>query len=83
MSYFADTKCPKCGKVTQHHLGGYGFYGSDKTTNCSFCGYTYESIPNCLGMIPDRDNPPVLTLQQRLSKFSTEELEEELRRRRS
>lgn len=85
MSSFAKTKCPKCGAIKSHHLGGWGFFGNE-TTNCT-CGYTYENVPNCIENIPDRDddppkNPQVTTLHNRLSVFSTEELERELKRRR-
>lgn len=80
MSYFANTKCPKCGKVQQHHLGGWGFFGQE-TTKCSYCGFEYESVPNCMDMVPDRDDTPAQSSQSRFSKFTTEELEEELRRR--
>lgn len=34
-----------------------------------------------MDMVPDRDEPPVQSSQSRFSKFTTEELEEELRRR--
>lgn len=91
MSYFATTKCPKCGKEKQHHLGGLGFHGEEKTT-CSYCGHTYSSVNNCLDMTPDRDLPPSrskilasMSAQQssnHLAGFSTEELEKELQRRR-
>lgn len=80
MSYFADTKCPKCGKVQQHHLGGLGFFGHE-TTKCSYCGYEYKSIPNCMDMVLDRDDSPVQSSQSRFSMFTTEELERELMRR--
>lgn len=95
MSSFAKTKCPKCGAIKSHHLGGWGFYG-DETTICS-CGYKYQNVENCIEDIPDRDAPPMPSsrnrldefstkdieheLQNRLAKFSTEELEEELKRR--
>lgn len=48
---------------------------------CSYCGYEYESVPNCMDMVPDRDDPPIQSSQSRFAKFTTEELEEELRRR--
>ena len=64
MSYFADTKCPKCGKVQQHHLGGLGFFGHE-TTKCSYCGCEYESIPNCMDMVLDRDDSTVQSSQSR------------------
>lgn len=91
MSSFAKTKCPNCGAIKSHHLGGWGFYGNE-TTNCT-CGYTYQNVPNCIEDILDRDDDPpvvshgiqnlsVATLQSRLSVFTTEELERELKRRR-
>ena len=53
MSSFAKTKCPKCGNITAHHLGGLGFYGQLET-RCKKCGYTYDSVHNCIEDIPDR-----------------------------
>lgn len=94
MSYFATTKCPKCGKTKQHHLGGLGFYTAENT-QCPSCGYTYPSVPNCLDMNVDRADPPVRPkplanvsteelqkeLERRLADFSTADLERELQRR--
>lgn len=57
MSYFADVKCPKCGKVKQLHLGGYGFFGHDKEY-CSYCGFEFNSQVNCMNMEVDRDCYP-------------------------
>lgn len=79
MSSFAKTKCPNCGAIKSHHLGGLGFYGNE-TTICS-CGYKYQNVEKCIEDIPDRDDPPIPSLQSRLAKFSTEELKEELKRR--
>lgn len=84
MSSFAKTKCPKCGRVIQHHLGGFGFYGQE-TTKCSSCGYTYDSVQNCIEDIPDRDDRPVarsiIKEEIDLSTVSTDKLLEELRKR--
>ena len=80
MSSFAKTKCPRCGEIKSHHLGGWGFYGNE-TTICS-CGFMYRNVGNCIEDIPDRNNPPMPKLKSLLSKFSDEELEEELKRRR-
>jgi len=87
MSSFAKTRCPKCGNVTQHHLGGFGFYGQMET-HCKKCGFTYESVPNCIEEIPDRDDhTPQHSVDTKnlndvqLSKFSTKELLDELNRR--
>lgn len=54
MSYFADVKCPKCGKTKQLHLGGYGFYGHDKE-HCDYYGFDFDPQANCLNMEVDRD----------------------------
>lgn len=54
MSYFADIKCPKCGKIKQLHLGGYGFFGHDKE-HCDYCGFDFDPQINCLNMEVDRD----------------------------
>lgn len=54
MSYFADVKCPKCGKTKQLHLGGFGFYGHDKE-ECNYCGYEYNPQDNCTNCEQDRD----------------------------
>lgn len=78
MSYFATTKCPKCGKTKQHHLGVLGFY-TDENTICPYCGYTYPSVPNCLDINVDGDEPPVRA--NPLANVSTEELQKELKRR--
>lgn len=82
MSSFAKTKCPNCGAIKSHHLGGLGFYGHEKTV-CS-CGYEYENVTNCIEDILDRDDPPQRRMNRRgrLDEFTTQELEEELRRRR-
>jgi hypothetical protein len=80
MSSFAKTKCPNCGAITSYHLGGLGFY-TNETTFCS-CGCKYKNVENCIENILDRDDPPKPRLQSSLTNFSTEELEEELKRRR-
>lgn len=82
MSSFAKTKCPNCGAIKSHHLGGWGFFGNE-TTVCS-CGYKYENVTNCIEDIPDRDDPSErrMNRQSNLAEFTTQELEEELRRRR-
>lgn len=54
MSYFAQVKCPHCGKEKQMHLGGYGFFGVGKT-HCDYCGYDYDAQENCKEMEVDRD----------------------------
>lgn len=57
MSYFADVRCPKCGKIKQLHLGGYGFYGHDKE-HCNYCGFDFDPQINCQSMEVDRDCYP-------------------------
>lgn len=57
MSYFADVRCPKCGKIKQLHLGGYGFYGHDKE-HCNYCGFDFDPQINCKSMEVDRDCYP-------------------------
>lgn len=54
MSYFADARCPKCGKTKQLHLGGYGFYGYDKE-HCDYCGFDFDPQINCQSIEVDRD----------------------------
>lgn len=54
MSYFADVRCPKCGKIKQLHLGGLGFYGHDKE-HCNYCGFDFDPQINCQSMEVDRD----------------------------
>ena len=87
MSSFAKTKCPRCGAVIQHHLGGYGWLAHGETTRC-YCGFEYRNEENCIENIPDRDDDESIPssrtqneLQNRLAKFSTEELEREMKRR--
>ncbi len=96
MSYFATTRCPKCGKKQQLHLGGLRFYGNE-TTICSYCDSEYSSVFNCIDMNVTRDEPPVKSnhlanvsteefqkdLEKRLATFSIKELEKELKKRKS
>ncbi len=78
MRSFAKTKCPKCGRITLHHLGNYGFFGNEITT-CS-CGYQYRSIPNCIES--EVSYPPQQKSSRRsLAQFTTKELERELKKR--
>lgn len=54
MSYFAEVKCPKCGKKKSIHLGGYGFFGYGKE-HCNYCGCGFDPQENCKSMDVDRD----------------------------
>lgn len=79
MSYFAKTRCPKCGLIKSHWLDGLGFYG-EETTKCS-CGYEYINISNCINQMLDDDEKT--TPINRLAGFSTEEIEKEIERRKT
>ena len=84
MIYFADTKCPMCGTVTKLQLGAYGFFGNE-TTICPSCKNKYDSVLNCISMLVPDDYSSLMKSSRldRLLKFTTQELEEELQRRRS
>lgn len=75
MRFIAKTRCPECGRTAIHHLTASNFVGKE-ITDCE-CGCRYYNIEQLQSCEIDEEGYRI----ERLSAFTTEQLEAEIKRR--